>query len=280
MSDRFSTARGLRAGIVLLFSLSLLPALAQETPGQEPGAAARPAPPRKKDRVYLSDLEGTWIARDYLERVRASRAPHTTARSATGIAIKVQREGRTWPILITNFQQAVLEFIIDVQPDQTPKSYRLVLAKEDRPGISSADVTYVYFRGERSEDGTFRTLSIAEPNFARKRYLTYLRLDEPLEVFINRAVIAGTYVDEAGARYEFTDDGKAIFPDREFAYEVSLDPSFAKCELIRSHREQDPQGKERIGFAWKGAQLELFGVKGRKAPYRCDSKPFVVLKRE
>ncbi len=280
MSDRFfSTPRSLRGCLIALLSLSLLPAVAQDTPAQEQVAPAKPTPPRKINRVYLADLEGTWITRDYLERVRASRAPHATARGATGVAIKIQREGRSWPIVITNFQETVPEFIIDVQPDKTPRSYRLVLAKEDRPGISSADVTYLYFRGERSDDGVFRTLSIAEPNFARKRYLTYLRLEDPLDAFINRAVIAGRYQAADGDIYEFTEAGTAILPDREFAYEISLDPSTAKCEMIQSHREQDPQGQERIGFAWKGAHLELYNVNGKKTPYRCAAKPFAVLKR-
>ena len=143
----------------------------------------------------MKDLQGTWIARDYLERLRNLRAPHATARQAAGIAIKIEQEGATYPILITNFQKAILNFVIDIQPDAKPGSYRLAVAKEDRPGLSASDLTYIYFRGERDANGVFQTLSIAEPNFAKKRYLTYLRLSEPLETFVNRAVLAGKYQD-------------------------------------------------------------------------------------
>jgi hypothetical protein len=270
--------------IVATLLLAAAAALAQDKPAEapaDPEQAAKPKPkPRHPDRVYLKDLEGTWVSRDYIERLRVVRSPHLTARRATGIAIEIQKEGSSYSILITNFQRAVLNAIIDVQPDEKAGSYRLVLAKEDRPGIPASETTLLYFRGERSADGTFTSLSIAEPNFARRRYLTYLRLTDPLDVFVNRAVLAGRYQDEEGKVYEFTEGGDATLPDRSFAYEISLDPASAACELIQDHRERNPEGKERIGFEWKGAQLHLYNVSGRKPPYKCDSKPFAILTRQ
>ncbi len=286
MIDRFLFARPLLVALSLLAGpvlavLASVPAAAQEQPA-DPEARPEPKAPasRYKDRVYLKDLQGTWIARDYLERLRNLRAPHATARQATGIAIKIDQDARTWPILITNFQKAILNFIIDVQPDTKPGSYRLAVAKEDRAGLSSTELTYIYFRGERDANGVFQTLSIAEPNFAKKRFLTYLRLNEPLETFVNRAVLAGQYRDAEGQSYEFAEGGEAILPDRTFQYEVSLDPSRAQCELIISHREREPEGQERIGFRWKGATLQLFEVTGKKAPYKCKAAPFAVLTRQ
>lgn len=279
MIDRFLSARRFLA-VSLLVMFASIPAVAQEQPA-DPEARPEPKPTSKhRGRVYLKDLQGTWIARDYLERLRNLRAPHATARQATGIAIKIAQEGPTYPILITNFQKAILNYVIDIQPDAKPGSYRLAVAKEDRAGLSLSDLTFINFRGERDANGVFQTLSIAEPNFAQKRYLTYLRLNEPLETFVNRAVLAGKYRDADGQSYEFTDAGEAILPDRSFQYEVSLDPNRATCELIISHREREPQGKERIGFAWKGATLQLYEVTGTKAPLKCKAAPFAVLTRE
>jgi hypothetical protein len=279
--------RPIRAGhlvgrtLLATLCLAAATALAQDNPAEPPVApeqAVKPKPkPRYPDRVYLKDLEGTWVSRDYVERLRVARAPHATARQATGIAIKIQKEGSSYSILITDFQRAVLNAIIDVQPDVKPGSYRLVLAKEDRPGISSSETTFLYFRGERSANGSFTSLLIAEPNFAKRRYLTYVRLTDPLDTFVNRAVLAGRYQDAEGKVYEFTESGEATLPDRSFAYEISLDPASATCELIQSHRERSPGGKERIGFEWKAAELRLYNVSGSKRPYKCDSKPFAVL---
>lgn len=287
MTDRFLFARPLLIALSLLAApvlvvLASVPAAAQEQAADPEASPAEPKAPvsRHPGRVYLKDLQGTWIARDYLERLRNLRAPHATARQATGIAIKIDQDARTWPILITNFQKAILNYIIDVQPDTKPGSYRLAVAKEDRAGLSSTELTYIYFRGERDANGVFQTLSIAEPNFARKRFLTYLRLNEPLETFVNRAVLAGQYRDAEGQSYEFTEGGEAILPDRTFQYEVSLDPGRARCELIISHRERESEGEERIGFRWKGATLQLFEVTGKKPPYKCRAAPFAALTRQ
>jgi hypothetical protein len=38
--------------------------------------------------------------------------------------------------------------------------------------------------------------------------------------------------------------------------------------------------RERIGFRWKGATLQLFEVTGKKAPYKCKAAPFAVLTRQ
>lgn len=287
MADRFLFTRPwiapliARPWVACLILLSGLAdgtcALAQDE--QDPEAARPPAVSRRPGRVHVEDLEGTWIARDYLERLRRSRSPHATARSATGVAIKIRKEGSSYPILITDFQKEILNFVVDLQPDGKPGSYRLTLANEEQPRSSPEEPTYLYLRGERNADGVFQALSIAEPNFARKRFLTYLRLSEPLEIFVNRAVLAGSYEDAEGRFYGFNDSGEAFLPDRSFQYEVSLDPGAAACELILSNHGLEPQGKERIGFEWKGAQLRLYQVKGKRKPYKCAAKPFAVLTR-
>ena len=128
----------------MLLAAPLVLAVLASAPGGSAGAASRPggagrtaqAPFEVQGPGLLKDLQGTWIARDYLERLRNLRAPHATARQAAGIAIKIEQEGATWPILITNFQKAILNFVIDVQPDAKPGSYRLAVAKEDRAGLS------------------------------------------------------------------------------------------------------------------------------------------------
>lgn len=249
--------------------------------GESKGEAKqRPLTAKQKDRVFIKDLEGTWIATDYVERLKKTRSPNTAGRKG-GVAIKIQREGPVYPILFTNFQRAVLQSVIDVQPDLKPKSYRLAVAKEDRGAVNAADLSYVYFRGERDAGGTFKTLSISEPIFAKGKFLAYQRLDGQLEQFVNATVIAGRYADAQGRAYEFSEGGDAVLPDVKFAYEVSLDAkAAANCDLLESHRERDPQGKQRIGFAWKGDKLELFKVAGAKAPYKCEAQPYAVLSRQ
>lgn len=286
MADQHRFAWTFFALLAWLVLAATAPVSAQDQPGAGPSAAdslegAKPQPkPIRKGRVFVWDLQGTWISKPYLEKLKTSRSPHAAARQTPALVIKVEKENRTYPILVTDFQKAVLKFLIEVEPGAKPGSYRMVTAPEDGI-VNTSDVTYINFRGERNAEGKFDTLSIADPHIAKRKFFTFVRLADSLDAVVNRLVIAGSYKDEQDAHYAFTDSGEASLPDRKFVYEVSLDPRISGCELLLSHREREPQGEVRLGFGWKGNHLQLFRVKSvSKDRYTCDAKPFAVLTAE
>jgi hypothetical protein len=265
---------GAGALALLLGLTSSLAALAQQPPTASTQNRARPIPP---GRVFVWDIEGTWISQSYLQRLQATRSPHAAGTQVPPLIIKVQREERIYPIVVTDFHNAVMQFLIEIEPAGKPGAYRMVVAPEEGM-VSSTDVTYVPFRGEKNAGGKFETLSIADPFFAKRKFVPFVRLTEPLEAQVNRTVIAGKYQDREGRAYEFTQSGEAVLPDRSFPYEVVLDAKAGNCDLLHSHRERAPEGKERLGFAWKGAELQLFSTKALKGErYACEAKPFAVL---
>jgi len=250
---------------------------AQDKPANNAAAAqpARHAP--GKDRVFVWDLDGTWISKSYLDALKRLRAPHAAAKKAQAVVIQIHKQDGSYPILISDLRHSVQQFLIEVEPDLKPESYRLVTAPQDGV-VSASEVTYIYFHGTRGPQGQFDALSIAEPHFANRKYLAMVRLPDPLETVVNRLVIAGKYVDAQGRHYEFAESGEAVLPDRKFTYEVSLDPRRASCELLQSRDDRGPDGAQRIGFQWHGHELGLFNVNpGRKGTLSCAQKPFAVL---
>ena len=283
MTDQHRFGRVLCALFVVLVFNSAAPACAQEKPVTAPPAepaqhGAKPQQrPIRNDRVFVWDMQGTWISKAYLDRLKASRSPHAAARRTPALVIKVDKQDKSYPILITNFQNAVLNFLLEVEPGGKPDTYRMVTAADDGI-VSSTEATYIYFRGTRNVQGKFDALSIADPHFAKRKFLPFVRLSDSLDTVVNRLTIAGKYIDAAGQAYEFTDTGEAILPERKFAYEVSLDPRAANCELLQSHPEREAGGQTRVGFAWAGANLQLFNVKSvKKDRFACEAKPFAVL---
>jgi hypothetical protein len=233
--------------------------------------------PLRKDRVFVWDIQGTWISKPYMEKLQATRSPNAAGQQTPPLVIKVEKEGGSYPILTTNFQKAVLRYLLDIEPLAKPNNYRMVTAEEDR-AVSSAEVTYIPFRGQRNAAGKFDALSIADLYFAKRKFVPFVRLPDALEQFVNRLVIAGKYRDESGRTYEFTEAGEAILPDRKFIYDIALDPRAANCDLLESHPERAPDGKEKIGFAWKGRELQLFNLKEtNKGRWSCERKPMAVL---
>ena len=280
MADQHRFGRVLCALFVVFALDSAAPATAQDKPGTAPsagaaqGAAQRPI---HKERVFVWDLQGTWISKAYLDRLKASRSPHAAARQTPALVIKVDKQDKSYPILITNFQNAVLNFLLEVEPGGKPDTYRMVTAVDDGV-VSSTDATYIYFRGTRNVQGKFDALSIADPHFAKRKFLPFVRLPDSLDTVVNRLTVAGKYTDAEGRAYEFTEGGDAILPERKFAYEVSLDPRAANCELLQSHPEREAGGQNRVGFAWAGTKLQLFNVKSvKKDRFACEAKPFAVL---
>jgi hypothetical protein len=281
MTDQPGFVRVLLALVVAFGFAAPAPVPAQNSAARDPGAAESQAEPQRRpiraDRVFVWDLQGTWISQAYLDELQRQRSPHAVARKTHPLVIKVEKDGRSYPIVVTNFQKAVLKFLIEVEPARKPESYRLVTASEDSV-VSSSDVTYIYFRGKRNAQNKFDALSVADPYFAKRKFVPFVLLPDSLDQVVNRLAIAGKYQDAEGRAYEFTEGGEAILPGRRFAYEVSLDPRAASCELLLSHREHAPAGQDRLGFAWKGSELLLFDVKPvKKDRYACDPRPFARL---
>lgn len=268
----------------LPFALSAM-LLASVASAQQPEATkptaeekAKAKAERQKNRVYVKDLEGVWLPRDYMDALRVTRAPHAAARKAPPILIKIQKEGPGYPIMRTDFSKAVLQKVLDIEPDGKPGSYRIAAADDDMRAVPIDEVTYIPFRGEKGVDGRITSLSIAEPTFAKRRFRDFLRLPDGLAVYVNRAVIAGKYVDEQGRAYEFGEAGEATFPDAKFEYEVSMAAEGATCEYLETPDDKAPGGRRRYGFAWKGDKLQLFKAAGTEPKnVRCDKKPFAVL---
>ncbi len=253
--------------------------LAQSDTAPKSDRPERPKSAKQINRVFIKDIEGLWITADYADALRASRMPHQAARKARPVVINIQKEGRSWPMLRSDFDKAVMQRILDIEPIDPPGTNRIVAAETDTEAVSASEVTYIPFRGKKGVQGRFDTLSIAEPQFGHGRFRTFSRLvDSRLVDFINGVVLAGTYTDEQGRPYEFNAAGEARFPQGAFAYEVSLAALGATCEYLESPDDQAPGGKRRIGFAWAGGKLQLFEATGdTPAKVRCAGKPYTVL---
>jgi hypothetical protein len=269
--------------LLLLVLMSVLPGsvLADDPPAlvaNPPMPAAKPAAaPRIKDRVYPKDLEGIWMASRYLEALKAARSPHAAAAKARPLVITIKKDGRSYPVMVTDFRKVALRALLDVEPYSPPGTFRLATGPDDRP-TSFTDVIYIPFRGTRGSDGKFETLSVADPLLGKKKWADYVRLEGDLNALINRHTIAGTYQDEKGAAWEFSEAGDAVSPDDKFHFELSLEGSDANCEFMEIEDANGPDGKRRIGFAWHGKKLALHKVSlGKKPLVRCEAKPFALL---
>jgi len=247
-------------------------------PSAEGAKGPQPAPRTiRKDRVFLKDLEGIWIARDYAEALRASRMPLAAARKAKPLAVNIRKDRKKFTVLRTDFGRAILLDIVDIEPGVRPGEFRLVAAPDASGAVNTADVTYLPARRKAAE-GPIESMDFSDPSFSKKRSRNLIRLEEGLGQFVNGIAIAGSYVDAKGQPYTFTSKGEATMPDGAFAYEIALAPVAGQCELIESVAESESAPRKRVGFDWKGGRLHLFEVAAdAKSGLRCAKEPFAVL---
>lgn len=230
----------------------------------------------RSERVFLQELEGMWVNEAYGRALAKSRMPHAVARRTPPVVIAIKREGRSYPIVITNFDKVSVLAVLDVEPDNKPGSYRLVLGPDDRP-VSSSAVKYLWFRGARNAQGKFDKLSMAETFFMKGRMADFVNVGTELGPFVNRAVISGRYTDERGAAWEFSDAGEARWPDQTFHFELSLNDRRADCEYLEAEDLDAPDGKKRYGYAWKANKLQIFPAKMVSKRVHCSARPLATL---
>lgn len=269
MTHRYLNLNIQNALLAMVMAILCAPALAQ-SPEQIQA---------RKDRVFVRDLEGFWLNEAYVKALSANRSPHAAAKRVAPVLIGLRREGRSYPIVITDFNKAVLYAVLDVEPTAKPGAFRLVLGAQDRP-VSSSGVTYLPFEGAKNAQGKFDRLRFSEPFLMKGKPSDFMLLAGEVSPYINRLVIAGTYKDEKGATWSFTEAGEARWPDRNFIYDLSLNDPTANCEYLQTEDLKDGDQNLRFGYAWKADKLSIFPARVVGKRVRCDAKPIAVLTRQ
>jgi hypothetical protein len=265
----------LRFGTAMLLAALAITVLAQApVPSQSPAV--------RKDRVFLTDVEGIWINESYLSALAALKSPHGAAKRAPPLVIAIRREGRAYPIVVTDFQKASLQAVLDIEPDGKPGAYRLVVGADDKP-VSSNEVKYIRFEAARNAQGKFDRLRIAEPDFMKGKWADYVPIAGELNPAMNRIVIAGKYRDDKGKSWAFSESGEATWPEKKFNYELSLNDPAARCDYLqienaaRGAANGVADDRQRYGYAWKGGKLSIFEVRLSGKKILCDAKSLAVL---
>jgi len=258
-----------------LLAAAMLPSFAEDPPAQKP--------PVRKDRIFIKDVEGIWINEAYLSVLASLKSPHAAAKKTPPLVIAIRRDGRAYPIVVTDFNKATLQAVLDVEPDGKPGSYRLVVGADDKP-VSSNEVKYIRFEATKNAQGKLDRLRFAEPDFMKGKWADYVPLAGELSPQLNRFVIAGKYADEQGRAWTFSEAGEAAWPDQKFNYELSLNDPAANCDYLQS--ESAAKGaddkklgddKKRYGYAWKAGKLSIHAARLAGKKVVCDAKPLAVL---
>jgi hypothetical protein len=108
----------------------------------------------------------------------------------------------------------------------------------------------------------------------------FIRLQDSVEHIINQMIIAGTFEDSTHKVYKFTTDGRAVWPNKQFRYEVALDYTFGDPDYLINWSAKDSTGQVSYGFQFSGDDLFLYQQHGTEGTAMANNPtPFVRLKR-
>lgn len=237
------------------------------------GCAAGARAPAPTGELTLAALAGEWIGKEYLDEVRRSRRAIAPQEEWPALSFAVERSpSGGYELRRTNFHEEIRQPIERLEPTQSG-AYRLVI-----PEPGAADSLTLRSDGVSADGERVVTVTNLWPGTPDLDY-DFVRLAAPLPAVINRAVLAGEYEDAAGRRYEFSDAGRATWPDGGFDYTISLDPSEACCEYFRHPDPKGVGGEMRYGYAWQAGRLEIFRVVYPEdgCPISCAPEPLLIL---
>lgn len=136
-----------------------------------------------------------------------------------------------------------------------------------------AGLVRVHIRLERDAAGRVTSLAFLDGALVEAHGELWMRLDEPAAAYLNWQLLAGTYPDAKVRPWTFTADGHTTWPDRSFAYEVSIDESKADCDYVFFAQPGEVGGYRRYGFRRAKGTLRLYSIaylKNGAAPIHCD----------
>lgn len=125
---------------------------------------------------------------------------------------------------------------------------------------------------------TLSFLHLGEQNYIEFNGERFYQIEEGLEEFINKTLLAGEYVDDKSHKFSFEESGVAVWPQRSFLYKVDLDlmmESFGCSSFVLLvSKNVYTRPIERYFFKWKDNSLHIY------LDQNCATPPLYILKRD
>jgi len=224
--------------------------------------------------LTLRSLAGHWIDVRYAEALQKTRSPLEADKVVMPTAIWLYQTKGLWRLQATNFHEGFERPVASLRVVKSGYEF-LAGDAEARSGNGHP----IPFTIERHG----RTMLLRGAFFDEKTPATYERIDETVESWAMRLLLAGKYVDEQGRPASITADGDIALPGaKPFKARIVLDTSEACCDYVNTDRKPRTQYEDRIAYRWRGAALELYDVitnPDAECPIASAKTPFVVLHR-
>jgi hypothetical protein len=217
-----------------------------------------------------------WLNADYLKTLKETKSTFKASKDIyySAMIFKLNQKTVEW-MQCYNFHEG-LGYIIEYF-GKNGEVYYPVFSPEQWSAYVTKENTFV-FSGNPVDKIEWSFVEIYN-NPGEQKHLTFVRAEPDIKTIINSLTIAGNYKDNKGLRYSFSEDGKAVWPDRSFDYEVIPDNVLTNYDYFMTSAMIEKNRHETKGFEWKDGNLFIFNITdtGETDTPEKDNKPFLVL---
>jgi hypothetical protein len=208
--------------------------------------------------LTVAALHGHWISARYADALASTRSPSAAEKVEAPVAVTIKGDRAE----VTDFHEGSWRVIKSVE------ERAIVVSPLEAPDGKAERLPLVVTRDAHGDIATMRAKLWPDAD------VTLRRIDVDAETYARRVLLAGTYRDEKGVTYRFTEKGElTIGNGAARPYHASLDTSEACCDYFVIGEE------ERVGFRWEQGKLLLFKIieDPNGCPISCEKKPYAVL---
>ena len=231
----------------------------------------------------LNKIEGLWINEKYIIALKKKKSPIKATKEIECCPeiqiIKIKDDKFQWGSSTWNFHEGWIYNILKFENVHKNNKYIIFI---DNIGNDSFALQ-VNNNNEKIESIQF----FDKVNYKDKQVVkkdNYIRVNEQdVSEYVNNELFVGTYQDNQGNKYVFTNEGKAIWPNKTFFYYVKLDSFMAENDSIIVFRKDKDHNRVVLSYSFEFQNDNLLfyeeddtddGVIPEKA-----KKPFLILKK-
>ncbi|MDX9889037.1 MAG: hypothetical protein RBS51_07260 [Anaerovoracaceae bacterium] len=240
-----------------------------------------------KEEMVLK-ITGTWVNEEYKNNLTSTKSPYRSICELPWLEILADNNEIFYNEYLNFHEGGTGGTITDIVFDADNNRYDIELKSYFENSLIELQPSIII--SENPGEGS----SIIYTNQEGEIVHQFFQIDKSPALYANEVILAGSYKDSEGNQYTFTNDGKAIWPQESFDYQIQLDfigqPTFADENgdfyeadyFMRVSKDGLAFEDSIYSYEIKGEQLLIFKGHGQEGLYlyQLNKNPDLVLTKQ
>ena len=218
----------------------------------------------------ISKFEGFWCREEYIKKLHESKSATNASQKFDYIGITFLKYTDSWES--AKYQNSHEVAIWGPFEGDGGIIKEAALLSKNKIELIFFDTTIMRLDGQKI---IFITDNLENPQKITLEYkgkkINFVKLKGTLEDYINLITLVGKYKDHNGNIYVFNENKTAVWPNKNFKYEIGFDPIWSSDDFIYVIGENNKSTNIIYCYEWKDDRLYIYnGISDRDGYSRTD----------